>query len=105
MTIGGKPTLGYPTRGEAIFALCADGVTLTEAAKRIGITRDNARSLLRYQRIRRGLCGYVSEGLVRAAYRRGITVDELVARLLATIARDNLADAILDDMGHAEAAE
>ena len=102
MPCGCKPTLGYPSRGEAIFALCGGGMKLSDAAREIGITQDNARSLLRYQRLKRGLDGYTTSGLEKAARRRRITIDELVARLLTVISREGLVEAILDDRLEAE---
>ena len=103
MARGGKPTLGYPTRYQAIMALADEGLTIPQIAERIGSNRRAVSCLIRYVRNKNGFQGYHRTAFTVAAKRRGITVNELEAYILDVVARENLFDAILDD--RQEAAE
>lgn len=102
MQFAGKPTLGYETRGEAVMALASQGFAISDIAKMVGTTRKAVSCLLRHVRKKHGYSGYYRTAFTVAAWKRGLTVQELEIRLLDTIARHDLFDAVLDD---AEAAE
>jgi transposase len=107
-----KPTLGYPSRTQAVRALIAQGLSEQEIADKIGISKNNVQCL-QYDltsRVRHRRSGahkgpmrtvHMSKAdleiLTPQARKRGIHVAELARRLLCVIADDGLADAILDD--------
>lgn len=104
----GKPTLGYPSRTDAIVALRARGLDARQIADEIGIPRPNVVALERHvrtanvrrdSRIRRTL--ELPQDLVDVmapfAAARDIGPRELALRILAAVADDGLVDAILDD--------
>jgi hypothetical protein len=97
-----KPTLGYPSRCHAVFALHQQGLGVKAIAERVGIREDNARATLRWAK-KNMRPTYASFTLTYEARLRGLSVPELEARLLEIIARDGLVGAILDD--RLEAAE
>ena len=101
-----KPCLGYPSRTAAALALQAEGKNYREIANIIGISLSAASALLSGAKNKRPsvdtqktVCvdNDVLEALRPAAIRRGISVNKLCRDLLACIADDDLAGAILDD--------
>ncbi len=101
MTRGCIPTLGYPSRREAILALAGEGLTIAEIASRVGASRKAVSNQLCHVRGKRGYQSYYRIVLAVAAKARGITVQELELRLLDVIARHDLVDAIMDDQQEA----
>jgi len=101
-----KPCLGYPSRTAAALAMSAEGMNYKEIAHKIGINPGIASSLISGAKNKRPsverqktVCieNEVLEALRPAAIRRGISVNKLCRDLLATIADDDITDAILDD--------
>lgn len=101
-----KPTLGYPTRTDAAIALRAKGMDDRTIAKNLGIQTKNVSALISSRKnLKRptnnqhtmALDSEILAALRPAAIRRGISVNKLCRDLLATIADDDLANAILDD--------
>jgi hypothetical protein len=101
------PTCGYPSRQSAIEGLHAAGMSVEEIAQKTGVSRGTVRVVLCHANRGRTRPG-VTERTVRVpvdildrlrirANARGISVNELVRRLLDSIADDDLADCILDD--------
>lgn len=110
---GRKPTLGYPSRTEAVLALRRQGLGTSVIAQRIGIApktvaaledsaarsrelvRSGARTILFDPDLLRGLRPH--------AARRGTSVNEIARRILHAVIDDELVDAVLDDQGEAAA--
>jgi len=109
--------LGYPSRSEAVLALTEQGLKDSEIATRTGIPRKNI-SKFRYYALRHSACRRRDASLCRKAdadFRtvrcpietldglrpfaaaQGVTVNELVCRLLDAIVADHLVAAVLDD--------
>lgn len=113
MNRGGPiPTLGWPTRTDAVLALRAQGKTSLEIAGMIGIPHKTVAALEHSAARRRAPRNdAVAGGAGRAvlfdprvlarlgpnAASRGITTNELARRIVEAVACDNLVDAILDD--------
>jgi len=114
-----KPTLGYPSRTAAVLALQQQGMCDQVIANNIGITKSTVSALANSgqrrslhpaktkKRKRRpaeqNARTVVIENVVLFrlhphAKLRGISVNELVRRLVETAVDDNLVDSILDDM-------
>ena len=112
-----KPTLGFASRTDAALALSEQGITDRRViAARIGIDPSCVAALERSAQ-RRGtprapgfrleplahdplaklLPDETLTGLRRAAAPRGVSVMQLVARLLSTVVEDDLVGAILDE--------
>lgn len=104
-------TLGYATRREAFVALAARGHTPAEIAQLVnvshpdsGVTGRKVANYLSSMR-RKGAVVPVQvkvdpdryADLLRAADRRWMRPDHLLARIVETVLVDNLVDAILDD--------
>lgn len=106
---GPKPTLGYASRTDAVLALRAKGLSNVLIAERIGISPSTVGALIcsheRYRQPRPAEANGrtvvvpvdVLDALMVHAARRGISVNELVRRIVETAADDDLVDAILDD--------
>jgi hypothetical protein len=112
-----KPVLGYPSITAAAVALEAEGLRVSEIARRLGSRTHNISSLLcwaakrdgkRRQRYRirdDGGRQYVSvpasmlAALEPHAGKRGISPQALMRRLVATALGDGMIDGILDDGG------
>lgn len=104
-----KQTLGYPSRGAAVAALRAQGLSTREIAARIGITTRQVLSLECDARLRTEAdLGEVRIGVMRLdakvarrakrlASHRGVDLCTLCRRLIETAIRDGLVNAILDD--------
>lgn len=111
-----KPTMGFPTRTAAIAHLRGQGMTAAQIAKKIGIDVKSVSALEASAHRKRGtertirqaapstakqhtVC--VDNDVLRAlrphAARRNVSVNALVRLLLATIADDDLVNALLDD--------
>lgn len=99
-----KPMLGYPSLAKAVEALRAQGMDTDAIAAATG-RPCNQITVTEYKRaqLRRPRTLVIGERtfdqLGRHAARRGMTAIDLADRLLATIARDKLVDAVLDDGG------
>ncbi len=101
-----KPCLGYPSRTDAVLALRAKGLTNNQIALKTGISVSSVAALISGKKYKRPADLYqktvrvdndVLEALRPFAADRGIGVNQLCRNLLAAIADDELADAILDD--------
>ena len=105
-----KPVLGYPSRTAAVLALSRQGHGDRHIAKAIGITT-MAVSALRCSARRQALKPLpnaaptrdvpfptvILDRLAPEAADRGISVDELIRRVVETVAHDNLYEAVLDE--------
>ena len=102
------PTLGYPSRREAVMALTAQGLSQADIAARIGIRPSPVAVHCHYLRRGRGDRGHPKfahlrierdalAALASHAAARGVTVDVLARRILQAVVDGNLADAVLDD--------
>lgn len=96
------PTLGYPSRTEAILALTSQGLSDRQIAERLGMTKGGVSGLKsKWRTVRKNLPikipAYVRADLVREADRRGVSVDNLVGSLLRVVCSDRLFAALLDD--------
>lgn len=109
-----KPALGFKTRTEAALALKAQGLGSAAIGRQLGITQSAASGLLSAARrsVGRGGDGsnvkplptstgpfpsHIRILLRPAAAKRCISVDRLISEIVAIVAEDGLADAILDD--------
>lgn len=100
-----KPTLGYPSRKDAILALHDQGKRTADIALMLGKSQSYVAGVLsEAARTRRNLPDHVVIGLNTlnalrpAAVRRGMTPKELCQRLIEVIAADgDLVRAVLDD--------
>lgn len=96
-----KPVLGYPSMTAAVVALRAQGLSASAVARRLGIPANNVASMESAARRRVvppvRLPVDVARLLERPARRRGIGIDCLALRIIATVARDGMVDAVLDD--------
>lgn len=105
---GAKPSLGYPSRTEAVLALRRQGRTTREIARAIGIEiktvvalecsagrRRDSRPIA--ARPAAGLSLGTRQKLRPHAARRGVSVDALVLMLVDQVAEADLVDAVLDD--------
>ena len=113
MLRGGKiPTLGWPTRTDAVLALRAQGKTSLEIAGMIGIPHKTVAALEHSAARRRSPRNdAVAGGAGRAvlfdprlleqlrphAIDREISPNELARRIVEAVAGDGLIDAVLDD--------
>ena len=114
-----KPTLGYPSRTAAVLALRSQGLCDGAIARNIGIDQKTVSALassgkrahlypseFRKRKIRpseKSARTVVIENVVLLrlhphAKARGISVNEMVRRLVETAVDDDLVDSILDDM-------
>jgi len=111
------PTLGYPSRKDAVLALMRKGLTNAQIAEKAGTTIGTVSTVTAQERRRTRMAmprPGLSDGaesasaplsalatvrLEKAAAARGIDVAELCRKILTEIADDNLVDAILDDGG------
>ncbi len=105
------PTLGYASRTDAVLALTRQGLGPREIAAKLEIDLDKVYALRASGRERiaprlapvnkpRRQIEIDSETLTalsRSAAARGVSVTELVRKLLAAIAEDDLVTAVLDD--------
>jgi hypothetical protein len=105
---GRKPTLGYPSRTDAVLALQGDGLCDREIARRIGIEISTVAALAHSagRRRRRPSEEYgrtvvfptdVLDALKPHAAGRGISANELARRIVCTAVDEEMIDAILDD--------
>jgi len=108
------PTLGYPSRTDAVVALRKQGRSDRQIAAAIGIEVPAVAALACSARRTKGMRATdhsrtivvpndILDRLRPAAARRGVAVNVLVRDLLDVIADDSLCDAILED-GSQEAA-
>lgn len=107
-----KPTIGYRTRTEAIFALRGQGLTDRTIAERLGIStgtisalehsaaRAKSRAKRPAEEHGRTIVFQVDvlDRLAPHAAKRGITVNSLVRKLIDTIADECLVDSVMDDL-------
>jgi hypothetical protein len=110
--------MGYPTRTAAAMALREQGLANAAIAVKLGISHSAVSGLFTSygrHRERRGprqpsaSAASASDlfpvdvriALRPAAAKRGMTIDRLISEIIAIVAMDSLADAILDDMGSA----
>lgn len=114
-----KPILGYRSRTAAAAALRAEGLTDHQIASRINaalpdgegrIDHLRVSNLLDYRKHPRpcerqqrtvAMDAEVLDALTPAAAARGVSVNELVRRIVATVADEGLVAAVLDDDGGA----
>ena len=106
-----KPCLGYPSRTAAVHGLRAQGYKDSEIARRIGISQQTVAALAAYRKRQRKRSEVertvvvpivVLDRLASAANIRGISVNELVRRIVETVADEGIVDAVLDDREAAE---
>lgn len=104
------PTLGYPSRTDAVLALRGKGMSTEEIAEAIGIKNSTVTSLECHAGKRKGaetrkVQGNrtvlfpidVLESLRPLAEQRGISANELARRIVEAVVDDNLVKAVLDD--------
>lgn len=107
-----SPMLGYATKTEAALALRDQGLSNQQIAEKFGTqyTEDDIATIMRWTKRRKkssrgaGVSADTFQALRPHATKRGLSVRELIARLIDQIASDNLVDAILDDRIVQEAA-
>lgn len=109
------PMLGYATKTEAALVLKSQGLSNEQIAERFGpsYTVKDINEIIRWSGRRRSGSidaknTYVTSETFQAlrphAIARGLSVKELISRLIENVAKDNLVDAILDDRIVQEAA-
>lgn len=103
---GRKPTLGFPSRTDAVVALRGKHLSTKEIADRIGIRQSTvvalelsaSRSRRREQSCRTVLFPIdLLVQLSKHAARRGCSINELARRIVDTVVDENIVDAVLDD--------
>jgi transcriptional regulator len=106
-----KSTLGYSSRTEAVLALRSQGLETKQIAQRIGIPPGTVtaleasalRSAARKERpaSEQGRAMLVPldvlNSMRRAAFKRGLTPNELAGLIVSTVVDNKLIDAVLDD--------
>lgn len=105
-----KPALGYASRTDAVLALRAQGCSTRDIATRLGIqpktvaalevsaTRSVQRRNTEEPTGRLVLVPVdVLNSMRRAAYRRGLTPNQLARRIVESVVDSGLIDAVLDD--------
>ncbi len=105
-----KPTLGYPSRTDAVLGLRGQGKTTEQIAEAIGIKTSTVTSLECHAGKRKGPQACKSQGnrtvlfpvdvlesLRPHAEQRGISANELARRIVETVVDENLITAVLDD--------
>lgn len=105
-----KPTLGYPSRTDAVLALRAQRMTTAQIADAIGIPDKTVLALEHSAgRARRSprpveqLCRTVLfptdvlDSLAKHAARRGVHVNSLARLIVETVVDEDLVDSVLDD--------
>ena len=99
-----RPTLGHPTRTDAVMAMRGEGVAPGAIAATMGISTEAVSAFETYGRRRAGfgnrtclLPGELLDALRIDAEARGVTANALVRRLIETIVDEGLVDAVLDD--------
>lgn len=92
-----KPCEGYSSRTAAVIALIREGLDLPAIAIRLGVPRTVISADL-LTSVRPGQRVQLRTALRPAAEARGITPEQLAARLLVVLATEpTLIDAVLDD--------
>jgi hypothetical protein len=104
---GRKPTLGYPSRTEAVLALRKERLSTAAIAQRVGIEPKIVTALEASGKRSRELAsdGYRTvlfpPDLLRRlrpfAVRRDVSVNELARRIIEAAVDDGIVDAVLDD--------
>lgn len=92
------PTLGYPSRTEAVCALRVQGYRPARIGRILGMTQHQVSNLL--QSDRRHQVNFPREVLKLLephAARRGMSVSGLAIAIVFAAAEDKLIDALLDD--------
>lgn len=103
-----KPTLGYPSRTDAVLALRANGLSSGEIAEKIGITTATVAALEHSagrgrKRPIEALCRTVLfpidviADLGPHAARRNIHPNHLARLIVETVLESDIVDAVLDD--------
>lgn len=96
-----KPIAGYPSMTAAVVALRAQGLSASTVARRLRISVETVSALERSARRRESgpvrLPADVAKLLQKPADRRGLRVEQLALTIIATVARDGMVDAVLDD--------
>lgn len=98
-----KPCLGFPSRTKAAVALEAQGFTDGQIAEKMGVPKRNVGALLASARrsadreTRVPIKKTTESLLMLEATARGLSVNELAVRIIDTVARDGLVNAVLDD--------
>lgn len=105
-----KPTLGYPSRTDAVLGLRQDGFSTAAIAAKLGVKVSTIYALeCSSQRPKRMLRETEAMGrtivipidvldeLQPHAARRGIHVNKLVRLIVEQVADENMVDAVLDD--------
>lgn len=102
-----KPTLGYPSRTDAVLAMRAQNIPTNVIAARCGIDLKTVSALesCAGRRRRPAAAGNrtvlfpqdLLSSLGPHAARRGITPNELARRIVETVIDDGLIDSVLDD--------
>jgi hypothetical protein len=110
-----KPTLGYPSRTEAVLALRAQRLSTREISNRIGIPESTVTALehsagksKRAPRRHEELCRTVLfpvdilDRLARHAAARNMHPNRLARLIVETVVDDDMVDAVLDDAADRE---
>jgi hypothetical protein len=99
-----RPVLGYPSMTAAILAMREKGMDIRVIAEKLDISPKTAQDIEHSglktragQKRKDALPAAIVTALERHAQRRGLTVWQLAVRILATVAADDLVDAVLDD--------
>lgn len=97
-----RPVLGYPSLTAAILGLRKRDWCAERIGNVLGITAPQVRLLekaaAKAQKRRADMLGEYRQKLAPHAIVRGVSVDDLVRRLLDVIVIDGLVDAVLDDV-------
>ena len=102
------PTLGYPTRTEAVVALREKGVSISDIAAQMGIAKSTVSALYCFsrgtrKRVKSSPFGRIEvpremlENLVSHAKKRHVNVNRLATMIIRAVVEGSLVDAVLDD--------
>lgn len=95
------PTLGYPSRTEAVVALHSQGIAVKDIAAQIGINEERAQRIIRVygpdKRTNMSIERSLLLDLEPAANRRRTSSRMLAIRIIRTVVNSGLIDAVLDD--------
>lgn len=93
-----KPVAGYPSRVTAVAALSKRGMSAAAIGSIVGLDRDGVHRTaynISHPPIR--IAKDVLDGLEPHATRRGMSVPQLVSKLLFAVVEDGLVAAIMED--------
>lgn len=105
-----KAVAGYMSQTDAVISMMEQGFSQKDMAARIGISKKQVQMVVHRLNRRKmtpgenavdALAAVLSRSVIEAlaphAFARGIDTRDLIVRIVATVALENLVDSVLDD--------